>query len=504
MADQQAKTRDEADNELLTAYLDGELSDTECIAVEKRLSEDPGFHNRMLELQAAWDMLDSLPMIAKPDSQFVRTTVEMAITSHRPKQSFVSGIFFKGLMLFLIPATVFGISYFSKRESIERPERELFIDLPLIENHERYTKVLFDDNAEDGIEFLRSIYNQGLLGEVGDLFAVDSRDPLEELASSTTQSPNPQLIKERSDRVSRLTEQQQAELFEKKEKFETLPEKKRKTIRKFHELLSSDPDRSNLVEALSSYYEWLINLGSSQSQLAKLLDLPLDERLVEIGRITRQQAEDAFGETGSSRLPVDDAPSFYQWYDFSIRSYHHLEIRRRTGEVFSALQLYKGVPVSEEVVERIKGGPIEQLVEFLMQHDRVYLGNLLCKDSAAGDVGIALLRELVSSEARAIIDQPEFTQRDREELILKWIEAANRSRFAIKSDTLRDYYSSLTQEQRDDLDNQHPEDRNDTLTRMYWEANIGTRSTASVEEDFIQFLRQNGLFDEFEFWEDGQ
>ena len=498
MADQKAKTRDEEDNELLTAYLDGELSDAECIAVEKRLAEDPGFHNQMLQLQATWDMLDSLPMIAKPNSQFVRTTVEMAITSKHRKRSFADGLF-KGLMLLLIPATVFGLSYFFKHESIERPERELINDLPLVENHNRYTKVL-KGNAEEGIEFLRSLYDQGLLGDVGDLFADNTRDTsLEDFESSDTQPPSPQQIKDRRDRVARMTDQQQADLFKKKEKFEALPKKQQITIRKFHELLSNDPDRAQLVEALSFYYDWLGGLGASQ--YAKFQDLPFEDRLTEIRQITRQQAQDAFGKTGSSRLPESDAEGFYQWYGFSIHRYH-LEIRYRTVDVFTALQMYKGLSATEQAIERIKSGPIEQLVEFLMAQDRDYLGRLLCTNSARGDVGIELLRKFVSNEALSIIDQPGFTQQDQEELILKWIEAANRGRFPIKPDDLKDFYTKLSQKQRDDLDNQHPDDRHEELTRMYWETNIGKRSTASQMEDFEQFLRRNGLYAEFEFWND--
>jgi len=68
----------EKDSELLTAYLDGELSESETIAVEKRLATDSEFRSQMQELQNAWDMLDALPLV-RPDSAFVRTTVEMAI-----------------------------------------------------------------------------------------------------------------------------------------------------------------------------------------------------------------------------------------------------------------------------------------------------------------------------------------------------------------------------------------------------------------------------------------
>ena len=109
-----------ADAELLTAYLDGELPDSDCIAVEKRLAEDTAFHQQMRELQSAWELLDSLPL-ATPDSQFVKTTIEMAIADTQQKKS--HGLL-KWLLL-LIPVGMFVLGYFLKREAIEKPEREL-------------------------------------------------------------------------------------------------------------------------------------------------------------------------------------------------------------------------------------------------------------------------------------------------------------------------------------------------------------------------------------------
>ena len=144
MADKPTQSKEEIDSELLTAYLDGELSDSECITVEKRLAEEPEFHSLMRELQGAWDMLDSLPLV-QPNSHFVQTTVEMAIAGHSQNRKSVIGKIIPGLLLFLIPAAALGAGYYLKRESIEKPERELVRDLPLIENHDRYSKVVFED-----------------------------------------------------------------------------------------------------------------------------------------------------------------------------------------------------------------------------------------------------------------------------------------------------------------------------------------------------------------------
>lgn len=492
MADEPTQTDEEIDSELLTAYLDGELSDAECIAVEKRLAEDSAFHRHMCDLQNAWNMLDSLPLV-QPNSQFVQTTVEMAIAGHKPKSSVVGNII-KGLMLLLIPAAVFGVSYFLKRESIEQPERELVADLPLIENHDRYTRVVFlgddpdkNNSARDSIAFLNRIYRKGLFREVDDLFPVDAREEPVSDFETDAQPADPQRIKDRSDRLSRMTDQQLAELFDRKEKFESLDPNQQKKLREFHDLLADGPNRNELVEAMTSYYDWLKILGASQR--ANLLDLPLNERIGEIGRITREQAQKNFGTIGSTKLPPDDSVLFYQWYILSIR-YRSAEIRQRTGEILAVLREAKGLPTNERVIERIKSGPIEQLVQFLMRNDRKKIGEILCENAIFEDIGLDRLRENVSDKARSIIDQDGFTELDRQELILKWIETATRA--PIGDETLEAYYSELSQEKKDELNNLHPDEWRASLSRMYWTEKTGDRSAPAEDEAFQNFLLQSG------------
>ena len=85
---------------------------------------------------------------------------------------------------------------------------------------------------------------------------------------------------------------------------------------------------------------------------------------------------------------------------------------------------------------------------------------------------------------------------------MKWIESANNARFPIKPATLKEFYDELSQEQRDVLDNLHPNDWYDTLSRMYWKEKIGQRSAPSEDEAFQKFLRQSGWETEFGTTED--
>ncbi|MGV3486118.1 MAG: anti-sigma factor family protein, partial [Planctomycetaceae bacterium] len=67
---------DEVD-ELLVAYLDGELPPDEVRDLEKRLGSDASLRARLRELQNGWEMLDELPL-ASSSNQLLETTLRMA------------------------------------------------------------------------------------------------------------------------------------------------------------------------------------------------------------------------------------------------------------------------------------------------------------------------------------------------------------------------------------------------------------------------------------------
>ena len=49
-----------SEDELLVAYLDGELDEAARVNVEKRLAEEPDLRSRLTLLERAWDLLDEL------------------------------------------------------------------------------------------------------------------------------------------------------------------------------------------------------------------------------------------------------------------------------------------------------------------------------------------------------------------------------------------------------------------------------------------------------------
>jgi len=149
-------------DEQLVAYLDGELSEPERIAVEDRLADDESFRLRLRALEQSWDMLDMLPVVEASD-QFTRTTVEMTVVSaeeeahtqqfqikRRRRVGLVLGI--AGIIL------VAAVTYVVTMRRLNRENRELVRDLPVIENVDQYHMV-------EDVEFLKRLAEEGLFVE---------------------------------------------------------------------------------------------------------------------------------------------------------------------------------------------------------------------------------------------------------------------------------------------------------------------------------------------------
>lgn len=154
-------------DELLAAYLDNELSDSERAMVETRLAEDEAFRSRLDELDRAWDMLDSLPKADLDDEKFVRTTVEMiTVAASQEIQQFeqqkkrTATIRQIGIALGIV--ALVGMGYTLTQWRLTRPDRVLVENLPVIENVDEFERI-------DNIEFLESLRKEGLFtGETSD------------------------------------------------------------------------------------------------------------------------------------------------------------------------------------------------------------------------------------------------------------------------------------------------------------------------------------------------
>ena len=149
-------------DELLVAYLDGELAADEQVRVERRLAVDPEFRARLAQLQRAWDLLDSLER-TEADEDFARSTVEMvAVKAADDVQAERNKSRLRQAWLYAVGGTAMAMSliagYLLVARVADRPNRELVRDLPVIERVDEYR------NAES-VEFLRELHQEGLFAQ---------------------------------------------------------------------------------------------------------------------------------------------------------------------------------------------------------------------------------------------------------------------------------------------------------------------------------------------------
>ncbi len=139
------------DQELLVAYLDGELDSHESTGVEQRLAQDVDFRALLSKLRETWDLLDDLPQ-PTVDEGFAQTTVEMvAVQAADESRVLPSNGASRQRYLWMAACLVAAIASFGVvRQWQTAGDRQLIQDLPVIENVDAYLEV-------QSLEFLEAL-----------------------------------------------------------------------------------------------------------------------------------------------------------------------------------------------------------------------------------------------------------------------------------------------------------------------------------------------------------
>ena len=162
MSSQQPKTPDDAEDDEIVAYLDGELDSETARRLEQRLEADQRLRRKYRQMAASWDLLDQLPR-AKVYDAFTRHTVEtVAIAVADDVQTTEMSEPRRRRLRWTITSAVAlaaAAAGFLLIASIRSgPNEKLLRDLPVIENMELYQQ------AGD-IDFLRKMHDEGLFPE---------------------------------------------------------------------------------------------------------------------------------------------------------------------------------------------------------------------------------------------------------------------------------------------------------------------------------------------------
>ena len=149
-------------DELLVAYLDGELDAERCQEVETKLAQEDDFRRRLNALEKAWDLLDELPSTVA-DEKFVRSTVEMVALEARQEAETLRerSAWPRRISTLAVGAMVLCAAFLGYRAVDQysgAADDALARDLPVIEDLDLYRR--FDD-----MDFLRRLHEEGLFEE---------------------------------------------------------------------------------------------------------------------------------------------------------------------------------------------------------------------------------------------------------------------------------------------------------------------------------------------------
>ena len=153
-------------DEELVAYLDGELSREQSARIERRMADDPKYAARLNQLQRAWDLLDTLNR-TEADDDFVHSTVEMVAVhaveeAKTQKLRVVRRRNFGWVAIAVLVLAVSAASYLLIRYRLDKDNRDLVQNLPLIERVDDYQNI-------DSLEFVKQLAKENLFAtEVDD------------------------------------------------------------------------------------------------------------------------------------------------------------------------------------------------------------------------------------------------------------------------------------------------------------------------------------------------
>ncbi len=148
--------------EELVAYLDGELDAEASRDVERRLSQDAQYRQKLRQLQKSWDLLDRLPK-ADVSDVFTQSTVAMiAVTAADDVEEMKTKNTKRKKTVWWLGtgsiAASFLVGYLLVFAVANRENKRLLRDLPVIERMDEY-------RYADSIEFLQMLDAEGLFAE---------------------------------------------------------------------------------------------------------------------------------------------------------------------------------------------------------------------------------------------------------------------------------------------------------------------------------------------------
>ncbi|HEY6563821.1 MAG TPA: hypothetical protein VIY86_04955 [Pirellulaceae bacterium] len=306
-----------ADNELLVAYLDGELDENTRFGFEQRLARDETLQSQLVSLQRSWDALDELP-VEQPSAEFAASTISLVAATARATEPRRRRNWLRGHTGLLRAVGWFTLAMAAGFAAFALPRyltaRQRLADLPLIQNSDLY-------RAAGSLEFVRALPVKIASPDVaspasGSDPASAPDHPVDTPGLALGLASSPEQIRRA---LSDLTSDDLDALQIRAERFQRLSREKQGVVRDLHQQLLGQPDCRKLLRKLQEYYDWLSTLSAQDRD--ELVELTATDRLVRMERLMATQTawrREAFWQ----QVTGADHAQFRAWM------HHYLEDHR--------------------------------------------------------------------------------------------------------------------------------------------------------------------------------
>ncbi|MGB7325988.1 MAG: hypothetical protein WBD31_14030 [Rubripirellula sp.] len=243
------------DDELLVAYLDGELEPKQRDELEERLMEEASLRAKLQSLQTGWEMLDALPS-PTINERLVESTLELVVSdilkivpeaALEKKQSFTTR--------FRMPLIVGGVALattlagwaggYQYRKSIERDQ---VANLALAENLDAY--MWGSDQT-----LMRK-----LQADPAWLNMVATAREMGELKSDASTTIRDTPVNQRFGLIESLEDEPRATLESRWDELSQLDPPNLQKVRQVADAVAAQPDAELLLKTMSQYAAWRANL----------------------------------------------------------------------------------------------------------------------------------------------------------------------------------------------------------------------------------------------------
>lgn len=300
----------EADDELITAYLDYELKPVERSVVDRRLIDDEGFRNRLAQMRRAWELLDELPETPL-NQHFTKSTLEMVAVDLEkirtnvltiegwklpwvPKISRKFVMFSAAVLAIIVGGAIGGVL---RNRSVASEARQLVV--------------------AGALPVLQDFPEIGMLQELAEIprwkDLLEMPSLREHMLPATPASDDVNSIKEWASRT--MDVHQKELLYDQKQALDRMQPEARSIIEARYKALRSHPDADELQQVGIAMNSILQSLRMKQR--ANIRSLPNDRKTIAI----RQEACLVLALTHGEKLNNDEKSHLEKWASVDLFRY---------------------------------------------------------------------------------------------------------------------------------------------------------------------------------------